>query len=307
MGAPVAPPPPPARGCAHRALHLATVTTLLALAALTLAGDPPSCPSASCLHAVGGGARHSGGALPMHRVRTDRCWPSIQAYFTSGGYDADVAEAVTDAARVLLSRERPSPSQIVVFDIDETSLSNRQEWLGVDKPQKWHVKSLAAVTAPLAIHDVRTAVDAAALRGDAHALAPSRALYTALLDAGFSVAFVTGRRDDEATRAATVANLAAAGYGRECLHPPTAAAAEAAAAEAATPLPTAANPCYVTLMMRPAGDSSPASVVKPIARGALVGAGFRIVGALGDQFSDLAGGSPADASFKLPNPVYYIL
>ena len=307
MGAPVDPPPPPARGCARRALHFATVTVLLALAAFTLAGDPPSCPSASCLHAVGGGARHSGGAFPQPRVRSDTCWSFIQAYFTSGGYDADVSEAVTAAARVLLSRERPSPTQLVVFDIDETSLSNRQEWLGAHKPEKWHVKSLAAVTAPRGLGEARAAVEAAALRGDAPALAPSLALYTALLDAGFSVAFVTGRRDDEATRAATVVNLEAAGYGRECQHAPTAAAAEAAAAEAVTSRPTAANPCYITLMMRPAGYPSPASVVKPIARGALVAAGFRIVGALGDQFSDLAGSAPADASFKLPNPVYYIL
>ena len=35
--------------------------------------------------------------------------------------------------------------------------------------------------------------------------------------------------------------------------------------------------------------------------------GFIIVGSFGDQFSDLDGTSPAQASFKLPNPWYYIL
>ena len=35
--------------------------------------------------------------------------------------------------------------------------------------------------------------------------------------------------------------------------------------------------------------------------------GFEIVASFGDQFSDLAGTSAGRASFKLPNPMYYIL
>jgi hypothetical protein len=35
--------------------------------------------------------------------------------------------------------------------------------------------------------------------------------------------------------------------------------------------------------------------------------GFLIVGTFGDQFSDLDGTSSAGASFKLPNPWYYIM
>lgn len=35
--------------------------------------------------------------------------------------------------------------------------------------------------------------------------------------------------------------------------------------------------------------------------------GFEIVACFGDQWSDLAGTSPGLASFKLPNPMYYIL
>jgi len=36
-------------------------------------------------------------------------------------------------------------------------------------------------------------------------------------------------------------------------------------------------------------------------------AGFKLVGNMGDQFSDLAGLYPAVAGWKLPNPVYAIL
>lgn len=35
--------------------------------------------------------------------------------------------------------------------------------------------------------------------------------------------------------------------------------------------------------------------------------GYEIVASFGDQWSDLAGTSAAMASFKLPNPFYYIL
>ena len=35
--------------------------------------------------------------------------------------------------------------------------------------------------------------------------------------------------------------------------------------------------------------------------------GYEVVASFGDQFSDLEGTSSAAASFKLPNPFYYIL
>ena len=50
-----------------------------------------------------------------------------------------------------------------------------------------------------------------------------------------------------------------------------------------------------------------ASVYKPERRRQLIEQGFTIVGAFGDQYSDLEGSNSATASFKLPNPLYYIL
>lgn len=50
-----------------------------------------------------------------------------------------------------------------------------------------------------------------------------------------------------------------------------------------------------------------ASIYKPERRQRLQQQGFTLAGNMGDQHSDLAGLSPAAASWKLPNPVYYIL
>jgi HAD superfamily, subfamily IIIB (Acid phosphatase) len=50
-----------------------------------------------------------------------------------------------------------------------------------------------------------------------------------------------------------------------------------------------------------------ASVYKPERRKTFVDAGYKIVGTFGDQYSDLEGAYPAVASWKLPNPMYYIL
>lgn len=51
----------------------------------------------------------------------------------------------------------------------------------------------------------------------------------------------------------------------------------------------------------------PASVYKPEARQKLENAGYNIVGSFGDQFSDLEGTNEGVTSWKLPNPMYYIL
>lgn len=50
-----------------------------------------------------------------------------------------------------------------------------------------------------------------------------------------------------------------------------------------------------------------ASVYKPERRQQLQEQGYTLVGAFGDQFSDLDGLNSATATWKLPNPMYYIL
>jgi hypothetical protein len=293
-------PPPP---------HGATLGKALAAGALILAGtalgaalagaffafashphtNPPATPPAtlslfppSCLTPLGGGAIRSGGTLPQPRTRSPACWPDIRAYLASGGYDADVAGAVSDAAAYLSSIPRPSPSAIVVLDVDETALSNRAEWLGGGEGED----------------DLAARLERSALRGDAPALAPTLRFYKAARAAGFTVAFVTGRSGRAEVRNATVANLASAGYGRAC----TDTEYEGDSAAAA--------PCYAALLMRPEREGAPASVVKPALRSQLLdrlGPGATLVAALGDNFSDLGGEPTPAAVFKLPNPVYYVV
>jgi len=257
------------------------------------ATSPPSLSlfSPSCLTPLGGGAIRSGGLLPQPRVRSPACWPGLRAYLASGGYDADVAAAVGEAAAYLSSIPRPGPAGLLVLDVDETALSNRAEWLGA--AEEGEAGGGGAV-------DLAARLEAAALRADAPALAPTLRLYQAARAAGFSVAFVTGRSGRPEVRAATVANLESAGYGRACDGRDGEGEGEAGGGPK----------CYAALLMRPEREGAPASVVKPALRARLleaVGPGATLVASVGDNFSDLGGAPTPAAAFKLPNPVYYVV
>ena len=88
----------------------------------------------------------------------------------------------------------------------------------------------------------------------------------------------------------TAANLEHAGYGQQC-----------------SEVTASSEACYLQLDMREDNDTRLASIYKPDRRAQLEARGYTVVGSFGDQWSDLAGTSPATASFKLPNPMYYIL
>lgn len=98
------------------------------------------------------------------------------------------------------------------------------------------------------------------------------------------------RHEGSDSRALTAANLEYAGYGKQCAQ-----------------VDAQMDPCYLQLDMREDSDTRLASIYKPDRRAQLQQKGHVIVGSFGDQWSDLAGTSPAVASFKLPNPMYYIL
>jgi hypothetical protein len=193
-----------------------------------------------------------------------------------------------------------------VFDIDETVLSNMAQ---VQDPQAWPWDAwVAAAQAP--------------------ALQPSLAFYRSLCAAGYSVAFVTGRK--EASRNATMRNLEAAGYGRPCSNGGATAASAQQQQQQQHSSDAAAGPfyglrpsitssssgssealcCYSALYLRPPGDTRLASVYKPWARRQLLRAGgssTQLAALVGDQFSDLNGETAAPLAFKLPNPFYFIL
>ncbi|CAL8472232.1 g11774 [Coccomyxa elongata] len=242
----------------------------------------------SCQYALGGGAVAPGGSYPQAQIISSTCASQLHKYLVKQ-YDHDVETAIASARAYFDSYPRQAnASQIIVLDIDETALSNRAEWL-------------------TALEGIRGGGIVPSLQG--HALEPLRAamapalqpmldLYTDLYKAGFSLTFITGRRDYGMGREATAKNLEVAGYGVPCSHT----LGEAQHAERVQQ-----EPCYVALGMRGEGDQRLASVYKPDQRAQLQEKGYEIMASFGDQWSDLAGTSAAVASFKLPNPFYYIL
>ena len=102
-------------------------------------------------------------------------------------------------------------------------------------------------------------------------------------------AIVSDRPDSEDIRNATLQNLEAAGYGRPCN------TGELEAHRAV---------CFQSLHLRPSEDSRPSTLYKSAARQSLLDRGWRLVGSIGDQYSDHLGYPMADAVFLLPNPFY---
>jgi predicted secreted acid phosphatase len=91
---------------------------------------------------------------------------------------------------------------------------------------------------------------------------------------GVAVFLLTGR--SEPSRAATVANLTAAHIDG-----------------------------YAELLLRPAGNTQPAAIMKANARKDVEAKGYKIILSIGDQLSDLTGGY-AERTYKLPNPFYFV-
>jgi predicted secreted acid phosphatase len=104
---------------------------------------------------------------------------------------------------------------------------------------------------------------------------PTRTFFDAVRARNISVFFVTGRRDSQ--RDATLLNLDHAGYQG-----------------------------WSRLVTRPDEDTATSIVpFKSGERTKIAAAGYAIIATIGDQASDLAGGS-AECGFKLPNPFYFI-
>lgn len=114
-------------------------------------------------------------------------------------------------------------------------------------------------------------------KATAPAIQPSLKLYEEILGLGFKVFLLTGR--SERQRGVTVENLNNAGFQN-----------------------------WDKLILRASDDHAKlATIFKSEKRNEMVKEGYRILGNSGDQWSDLLGSSPSVRSFKLPNPMYYIL
>jgi predicted secreted acid phosphatase len=179
---------------------------------------------------------------------------AIVAYHDSGEWDADITRAVRRAKRILRRHADDFDRPAVVFDVDDTSLSNYECLKAVDFD--------------------RTGAGCGA-DGDLPAIPQTLDLYRWARGRGVTVLFVTGRSDE--LRAVTRSNLRSEGYSGR-----------------------------LRLRMRP--EDQPRRLRdgwKARTRRAIQRRGHRIVVNLGDQLSDLDGGS-ALRRIKLPNPMYVI-
>jgi len=119
---------------------------------------------------------------------------NVKAYAESGDYQKDLAAATTPATKWVSTRlAKPGEKTAIVFDIDETTLSNLPHMTKADwgyQPDDW---------------------EAWIQKSAAPAIVPSRDIYQAARARGTAVFFITGR--GQVDKAATARNLRQQGMG----------------------------------------------------------------------------------------------
>jgi acid phosphatase len=119
---------------------------------------------------------------------------AVKAYVDSGSYEADLATVVKPAQDWITRRAASGVAKpAVVFDIDETTLSNLDHMTQADwgyQPESWSKW---------------------VMEGKAPAIAPAREVFLTARAHHVTVFFITGRRQSE--KAATARNLRAQGMG----------------------------------------------------------------------------------------------
>ncbi|MER2264243.1 HAD family acid phosphatase [Methylobacterium oxalidis] len=190
------------------------------------------------------------------------------AYYESGRYARDFAEVTARASAWIVERAGQVQRPAIVFDVDDTALSNWEVIKADDFGRVFGGPCEALPEGPCGWVNWD-------LLGRSPALPATLALYRLARAHGVTLFFITGR--DEPQRAATERNLKEQGYTD-----------------------------YAGLDM-PAFGSRYASAAdfKAPRRAAIEAAGYAIIANLGDQPSDLAGGH-AERTFLLPNPFYRI-
>lgn len=190
----------------------------------------------------------------------------ITEYVTSGRYDADFARVAAAATAWMEERAPKAVRPAIVLDIDETSLSNWQAY----RVNHW---------ARILQGDCNLEKGPCNIRvwqamGASPALQPTLHLVQRARQLGVAVFFITGRPGE--LRESTERNLREQGFTFD----------------------------RVFLLPSDQKFASGADFKAPIRRKLEV-EGYTILLSMGDQQSDLEGGS-AERTFKLPNPVYYL-
>ncbi len=189
-------------------------------------------------------------------------------YHDSGAYERDLASAAAPANAWLTQRAPSATRPAIVFDIDETALSN---WEVIKADEFGRV-----IPGPCAhLPDGPCGWEAWDLRSQDKPIDATLQLYRHARSLNVPVFFITGR--SESQRRATERNLRKVGYDS-----------------------------FQQLIM-PANGAKYASAAdfKAPQRAAIEQAGYTIIANVGDQPSDLAGGH-AEKTFLLPDPFYRI-
>jgi predicted secreted acid phosphatase len=205
---------------------------------------------------------------PAHVINVGDTKLAATAYYQSGAYDRDLSIVTSWVGAWMAERIPQVRRPAVVFDIDDTALSNWDVIKANDfgRVFKGPCRSLPDGPCGWVAWD---------LQGRSPAIPQSLAIFRQARALGAEVFFISGR--DESQRAATERNLQAAGYDG-----------------------------YSRLILTPRGSHyTSASNFKAPQRAAIEQAGYTIVANIGDQPSDLAGGH-AERTFLLPNPFYRI-
>jgi predicted secreted acid phosphatase len=196
-------------------------------------------------------------------LKSDAIW-----YYDTGAYLTDLQLAAAPAI-AWIDEEAPRVDRpAVVFDIDETALSN---WEVIKANDFGRVIDGPCTRLPQGPCGWR----AWDLTAQSTVIQPTLDVFTAAHDRGAAIFFITGR--DESQRAATERNLKSTGYRG-----------------------------YTQLIMEPVGAHfASAADFKAPQRAHIAERGYSIIANMGDQPSDLDGGF-AERTYLLPNPFYRI-
>ncbi|HEX2440300.1 MAG TPA: HAD family acid phosphatase [Methylomirabilota bacterium] len=205
-------------------------------------------------------------AVPRVPDLVDAKW-RVGDYVAAGRYEADIARVAAEARQHLTTRLAGGGKLAIVLDVDETALSNlpqlrANDWgFIVNGPCADLPRGPCGLVAWIAL-------------AQAEPIRPVLELARFARERGVAVFFLTGR--PERLRAATEANLKAAGYE------------------------------WTGVLLKPDTLSVPSAVdFKAVERKKLVEQGYVIAVNVGDQMSDLDGGF-AERTYKLPNPFYFV-
>jgi acid phosphatase len=188
--------------------------------------------------------------------------------YQAGNYNDDIRLVLADARGYLEQRTDQVKNPAIVLDIDETSLSN---WRNIKANNFGFIKGGPCSEEP----NLACGFDDWILKASAPAIASTLQFFNSAIAKNVAVFFITGRRDSQ--RQATLWNLDRAGYQG-----------------------------WARLSTRPDDDHNEMIVpYKSGERKKIENEGYTIIANVGDQQSDLDGGS-AECTFKIPNPFYFI-